>query len=51
MGIPEIVVVEVKNKTSDNLWYPIGIMTLIEDEAYTYYSVKVMALNVWRLNA
>ncbi|CAD8118277.1 unnamed protein product [Paramecium sonneborni] len=51
LGIPDIVVVEVKNKTSDNLWYPIGIMTLIEDEAYTYYSVKVMALNVWRLNA
>ncbi|CAD8207678.1 unnamed protein product [Paramecium octaurelia] len=51
LGVPDIVVVEVKNKTSDNLWYPIGIMTLIEDEAYTYYSVKVMALNVWRLTA
>lgn len=26
-------------------------MTPIEDEAYTYYSVKVMALNFWRMNS
>lgn len=42
-------IVEVRQK--DSVWYPLGVMNLIEDEAYTYYSVKVMALNVNRINS
>jgi hypothetical protein len=44
LGTPSSVLLEGGNDP-DNL-LPIGQMELINDEAYAYYSVKVMSLNL-----
>lgn len=50
LGFPTSIVVEIKNKSDDSQWYPLGEMTPIEDEAYIYYSIRVMALSACRIN-